>query len=102
MTTDTDKLISKTLPWRQRETAFNGLFQPQGDQIVVVVDGATPELAEQAAATLGMPVREPRKASDFVPRGFDFGVVLNAVKAGQHGHYHKYRYREYGAVTAEV
>jgi succinoglycan biosynthesis transport protein ExoP len=31
-----------------------------------------------------------------------FGVVLNAVKAGQHGHYHKYRYREYGAVTAEV
>jgi len=31
-----------------------------------------------------------------------FGVVLNAVKPGQHGHYHKYRYREYGAVTAEV
>jgi succinoglycan biosynthesis transport protein ExoP len=30
------------------------------------------------------------------------GVVLNAVEAGQHGHYHKYRYREYGAVTAEV
>jgi uncharacterized protein len=52
MTTDTDKLISKALPWRQRETAFNALFQPQGDQIVVVVDGVTPELAEQAAATL--------------------------------------------------
>ena len=31
-----------------------------------------------------------------------FGIVLNAVKAGQHGHYHKYRYREYGAVTAEI
>ncbi|MEO8927610.1 MAG: MMPL family transporter [Caulobacteraceae bacterium] len=52
MTTDTDKLISKALPWRQRETAFNTLFQPQGDQIVVVIDGVTPELAEQAAATL--------------------------------------------------
>ncbi len=52
MTTDTDKLISKALPWRQRETAFNTLFQPQGDQIVVVVDGATPELAEGAAAAL--------------------------------------------------
>src|SRR5450755_3404983 len=39
MTTDTDKLISKALPWRQRETAFNTLFQPQGDQIVVVIDG---------------------------------------------------------------
>ncbi len=52
MTTDTDKLISKALPWRQRETAFNALFQPRGDQIAVVVDGATPELAEQAAAAL--------------------------------------------------
>jgi succinoglycan biosynthesis transport protein ExoP len=31
-----------------------------------------------------------------------FGIILNAVKAGQHGHYNKYRYREYGAVTAEV
>ena len=31
-----------------------------------------------------------------------FGVVLNAVKPGQHGYRHKYRYREYGAVTAEV
>jgi capsular exopolysaccharide synthesis family protein len=31
-----------------------------------------------------------------------FGVVLNAVKSGRDGHYAKYRYREYGAVTAEV
>jgi len=31
-----------------------------------------------------------------------FGVVLNAVKPGQPGYYHKYRYKEYGAVTAEV
>ncbi|MGI8840467.1 MAG: MMPL family transporter [Caulobacteraceae bacterium] len=52
MTTDTDRLISKALPWRQRETAFNALFQPKGDPIVVVVDGATPELAEQGAAAL--------------------------------------------------
>jgi hopanoid biosynthesis associated RND transporter like protein HpnN len=57
MTTDTDKLISKALPWRQRETAFNTLFQPQGDQIVIVVDGATPELAERAAATLATGLR---------------------------------------------
>jgi acetylornithine/N-succinyldiaminopimelate aminotransferase len=28
---------------------------------------------------LGLPVREPHKASDFVPRGFDYGVVLNAA-----------------------
>lgn len=31
-----------------------------------------------------------------------FGIVLNAVKPGQPGYYHKYRYKEYGAVTAEV
>jgi predicted acetylornithine/succinylornithine family transaminase len=28
---------------------------------------------------LGMPVREPRKAADFVPRAFDFGLVINAA-----------------------
>ncbi|HEY5072860.1 MAG TPA: MMPL family transporter [Caulobacteraceae bacterium] len=52
MTTDTDQLISKQLAWRQRETAFNRLFQTQGDQVVIVVDGATPELAEEAASGL--------------------------------------------------
>ncbi|HEV3271727.1 MAG TPA: polysaccharide biosynthesis tyrosine autokinase [Candidatus Methylacidiphilales bacterium] len=31
-----------------------------------------------------------------------FGVVLNAVGPGQHSYYHKYRYKEYGAVVAEV
>jgi len=30
------------------------------------------------------------------------GIVLNAVKPGQHGYPLKYRYREYGAVTAEA
>jgi hopanoid biosynthesis associated RND transporter like protein HpnN len=52
LTSDTEQLISHTLPWRQREASFNHLFQPEGDQIVTVVDGATPELAEQAAAGL--------------------------------------------------
>ena len=28
---------------------------------------------------LGLPVREPHKAADFVPRGLDFGVILNAA-----------------------
>jgi predicted acetylornithine/succinylornithine family transaminase len=28
---------------------------------------------------LGLPVREPYKASDFVPRAFDFGLVINAA-----------------------
>jgi len=52
MTTDTDKLISAKLPFRQREAEYNRLFPTQGDQVVVVIDGQTPELAEQAAADL--------------------------------------------------
>jgi hopanoid biosynthesis associated RND transporter like protein HpnN len=52
MSSDTDQLISWKLPWRQREAAFNRLFHTEGDQIVAVVDGATPELAEEAAADL--------------------------------------------------
>ncbi len=38
----------------------------------------------------------------FQKNGKIFGVVLNAVKPGQPGYYHKYRYKEYGAATAEV
>ncbi|HEX4183636.1 MAG TPA: MMPL family transporter [Caulobacteraceae bacterium] len=52
MTTDTDKLLSTKLPFRQREAQYNKLFPEQGDQIVVVIDGQTPEIAEQAAADL--------------------------------------------------
>lgn len=52
MDTDSAKLISDKLPWRQRDAAFDAAF-PQGqDQTVVVVDGATPELAEGATAAL--------------------------------------------------
>ncbi len=52
MTTDTNQLISRSLPWRQRENAYNRLFQPQVGQIVIVIDGVTPELADEAAAAI--------------------------------------------------
>jgi hopanoid biosynthesis associated RND transporter like protein HpnN len=52
MSTNTDELISRKLPYIQRDMAFGKLFQPEGDQIVTVVDGVTPELAEEAAASL--------------------------------------------------
>jgi hopanoid biosynthesis associated RND transporter like protein HpnN len=52
MTTDTDQLLSKTLPYLKRDAAFNRLFRPEGDRLVVVIDGATPELSEGAAAAL--------------------------------------------------
>ena len=52
MSTDTAALLSPKLPWRIREAAYNQAFPPSGAQVVVVVDGQTPELAEQGAAAL--------------------------------------------------
>jgi uncharacterized protein len=52
MTTDTDALLSPDLPWRVRQTAFDVAFPSDGSDIVVVVEGQTPELSETAAARL--------------------------------------------------
>ncbi len=52
MSTDTYALLSPRLPWRARETAFNAAFPQRGSNIVIVVDGKTPELSEEAAASL--------------------------------------------------
>ncbi len=51
MTTDINQLISKDLPWRQRELAFEKAF-PQYQLIVAVVDAPTPELLEEATNAL--------------------------------------------------
>lgn len=50
ITTDINQLISPDLPWRHREVAFGAMF-PHRD-ILAVVDAPTPELAQQATATL--------------------------------------------------
>ena len=50
--TDASKLIASDVPWRQREIAFAKAFPQRNDLIAIVVDGATPELAEEASATL--------------------------------------------------
>src|SRR6516165_843164 len=52
MTTDTYALLSPNLPWRVRQAEFNAAFPPESSDIVVVVDGQTPELSEAAAARL--------------------------------------------------
>ncbi|MDO8606822.1 MAG: MMPL family transporter [Phaeospirillum sp.] len=50
--TDESKLISADLPFRQAERTIDGAF-PQGvDRLVVVLDGPTPELAEEAIERL--------------------------------------------------
>ena len=51
MSTDTDKLISRNLPWRVQNAAFLKTF-PSISGIVVVIDAQTPEQAEQAAQAL--------------------------------------------------
>ncbi|MBO4223801.1 MMPL family transporter [Bradyrhizobium neotropicale] len=50
ITTDTDKLISNNLAWRQRQAAFSEAFPDKG--ILVVVSTPTPENAEAATSAL--------------------------------------------------
>lgn len=52
MTSDTTQLFSPDVPWRQNENVMTKAFPQNSDNIVAVVDGATPELAEAAAAAL--------------------------------------------------
>jgi hopanoid biosynthesis associated RND transporter like protein HpnN len=56
--TDSSQLISTKLAWRQRELAMDKAFPQRSDLIVVVVDGATPELADAAAAALAGALRK--------------------------------------------
>ncbi|NNM71823.1 MMPL family transporter [Enterovirga aerilata] len=55
--TDTASLISPSLPWRQAEIAFDRAFPQRTELIVVVVDGRTPEIAEEAAERLSEALR---------------------------------------------
>jgi uncharacterized protein len=52
MSTDTDALLSRELLWRVRQEAFEATFSQNYSDIVVVVDGQTPELSEAATAKL--------------------------------------------------
>src|SRR6266851_2242822 len=58
MTADTSQLISKRLEWRQRELAFEVAFPQFNNLTMVVVDGATPELADDAARRLAAALKE--------------------------------------------
>jgi hypothetical protein len=50
--TDTDNLFSPRLPWRHAQIAMDKLFPQYNDLIVGVVQGATPEEADAAAAAI--------------------------------------------------
>src|ERR1700750_387677 len=49
---DVNKLISKELPWRQREVAFEKSFPPKEETILAIIDAPTSELVSQATAAL--------------------------------------------------
>jgi uncharacterized protein len=50
--TNTNNFISEKLQWRQNLIALDKAFPQRVDQIVIVIDGATAELAEAAAQAL--------------------------------------------------
>ena len=52
VSTDTDRMFSERLPWRQRAMAFDRAFPQFQDLIVAVVDGTSPEIADQTAVSL--------------------------------------------------
>jgi uncharacterized protein len=60
MTADPGQLISQRLDWRQREIAFDSAFSQLVDLTIVVVDGATPELADDAARRLVAALKDRR------------------------------------------
>src|SRR2546423_10975003 len=49
---DANKLVSKDLPWRQREATFDSYFPSKYEIILAVVDAPTSELASQASTAL--------------------------------------------------
>jgi hopanoid biosynthesis associated RND transporter like protein HpnN len=57
MTANTAGLISPKLEWRQRELAFEAAFPQLENLTMVVIDGATPELADNAARRLAAALR---------------------------------------------
>ncbi|MBV9421072.1 MAG: MMPL family transporter, partial [Alphaproteobacteria bacterium] len=74
MDTDSTKLISPKVDWRQREIHFDSLFPQQVNLILIVVDGETPELAEAGAAALTDALKKQDKLFSVVrrPDGGDF------------------------------
>ena len=50
--TDVNDLISRDLPWRKREIAYNAAFPQTSQSIIIVIDGKTPEQTAAAGEAL--------------------------------------------------
>src|ERR1700733_2120581 len=84
ITTDINQLISTSIPWRQRELAFEKAF-PQYELIVAVIDAPTPELADEATGDLVQrlsqqkdlfrSIEQPKGGPFFAQNGFLFESI---------------------------
>jgi len=74
MNTDSESLIDARVGWRMREARFDAAFPQRDNLTLVVIDGATPELAEAAAASLAEKLSADRAHFSLVrrPDGGDF------------------------------
>ena len=74
ITTDTGELISAQTAWRRSEARVEQAFPQLQDAMTVVVDGATPELAEDAATRLSAAMAADSRHFRLVqrPDGGDF------------------------------
>jgi hopanoid biosynthesis associated RND transporter like protein HpnN len=68
MTTDTEALISSKVSWRRNEAAMDRAFPQNTDTILVVIGGATPEMAESAASRLAAALSADGRAFKHVTR----------------------------------
>ncbi|XJJ60429.1 MMPL family transporter [Novosphingobium sp. BL-8H] len=93
MTTDTAALISPKVDWRQQEQRMETAFPQLRDNMLIIVDGETPELAEDAAARLSASlsgdkahfrlVTRPDGGDFFAREGLLFGSVDEVRSATQ-------------------
>ncbi len=85
ITTDTSQLISPDVSWRVEERRMEAAFPQLSDVMLVVIDGATPELAEDGAARLSAALSAESKTFRRVtrPDGGDFfareGLLFGSV-----------------------
>lgn len=63
MSTDTTRMVSPELAWRKQQAAFQHKFPQPANQILIVIDSPTPELAQQASKALQ---EELRKHTDLI------------------------------------
>ncbi len=72
--TDASKMISEKLPWRQTYLRYKEKFPQFFGEIAIVIDGATPGLAESAAERLEARLKREKKIfkSVYRPGGSEF------------------------------